>query len=367
MRVLNVADPSAVISRDAVGSAEQLIAALDSALVDAGHDSLVVAAAGSHCNGELIDVPTTGRNEIVAQVATRARLARVLANCPVDLVHLHGHDVLGLLPHTDVPVLATLHQPPAWYPTRLFSADQSPVRFSCVSHSQRRCFFADTQVDVITNGIDLTLYQPMGGKEPYVAALGTICPQKGFHLALEAARLAHVPARLAGSVSSTPSHQQYFRDSIVPRLDAERVFVGPVGGLARRAFLARARALIVPSLIDETSSLAAMEAMACGTPVIAMRRGALPEIVEDGVTGILVDGFLDLVDAIAAVCSISPATCRAEAERRFDARVMKDAYLSLYERILDDAPLARTPAVRAVPGRSRRDANGMTNAIAVPN
>jgi glycosyltransferase involved in cell wall biosynthesis len=133
----------------------------------------------------------------------------------------------------------------------------------------------------------------------------------------------------------------------VPRLDGERVFVGAVGGLRKRVLLARARALVVPSLIDATSSLAAMEALACGTPVIAMRRGALPEIVEHGVTGFLVDGFLDMVDAIARADTISADACRAAAERRFDGRVMNRAYLELYERILLDTPLPRTSAPTA--------------------
>ncbi|MEZ0312161.1 MAG: glycosyltransferase family 4 protein [Myxococcota bacterium] len=351
MNLLSVADPFAIVGSNAVGGVEQLIAALDSALVEAGHTSLVIAAEGSRCDGELIGLPVseavTDDGAAAALEALRALIERTLDEYTIDVVHVHGHDVLGAMPRGDVPVLATLHQPPAWYPTRVFAHQQPSMRFTCVSHNQRRSFFADAPVEVIPDGVDLTLFAPVANKDDYVVSLGRICPQKGFHLALEAARLARVSAKLAGAISPYPSHLQYFRDSIVPRLDGERAFVGAVGGLRKRVLLARARALIVPSLIDATSSLAAMEALACGTPVIAMRRGALPEIVEHGVTGFLVDGFLDMVDAITNVSSISPEACRAAAERRFDGRRMKRAYLELYERMVLDAPLSQTTASAA--------------------
>lgn len=344
MNVLAVTDPLALIGSDAVGGAEQLVAALDGALVAAGHGSVVVAAAGSRCAGELVTTPevtdTSCEAGARALAATRDLVEETLATHHIDVVHFHGHDMLGVLPRTELPIVATLHQPPAWYPTRVFAKHQPAVRFTCVSHNQCRSFFGDMPVEVIPDGVDLELFAPVAKKDDYIVGLGPLSPQKGFHLALEAARLARVPCRLAGSSSASPAHQQYFRDSIVPRLDGERVFVGPVGGLRKRVLLARARALVVPSLVDETSSLAAMEAMACGTPVIAMRRGALPEIVEHGVTGYLVDGFLDMVDAIANIDAIAPDACRAAAEERFNGQVMQQAYLGLYERMLDQAQLA---------------------------
>lgn len=334
MRVLSVADPGTMIGPDAVGSAEHVMAALDGALMRGGHESIVAG---------------DGRSP---PPVTPARIADILATTSVDLVHVHGGDVMDIVSDTRVPVLVTLHHPVASYPPRLFSRASAGARFNCVSHDQRRSFPADTDVEVITHGVDLRVFQPLSRKERYVAALGPLGPHHGCHLALEAARLAHVPARVAGPSSLAPSHQNYLRDAIMPRLDGERVYVGSVGGFARRVFLARARALIVPSLIDAPSSIAAMEALACGTPVIAMRRGVLPEIVEHGVTGLLVDGFLDMVEAIGAIDTISPAACRAAAERRFDLRATQNAYLSLYQRMLQDKPLRRTDSARAVQART---------------
>ena len=100
-------------------------------------------------------------------------------------------------------------------------------------------------------------------------ALGRICPEKGYHIALDAAARAGVPMVLAGEVFRYPAHEQYFRDEIAPRLDASRRFIGPVGLHRKRRLLSEARCLLAPSLAPETSSLVAMEALACGTPVIA--------------------------------------------------------------------------------------------------
>ena len=112
------------------------------------------------------------------------------------------------------------------------------------------------------------------------------------------------------------------------------VFSGPVGFARKRRLLTAARCLLVPSLAAETSSLVAMEAMACGTPVVAFRAGALPEIVEDGVTGFLVDGVRDMTVRIAQAGTLDRAAIRAAAVRRFSARCMTDRYLALYHRLL---------------------------------
>jgi glycosyltransferase involved in cell wall biosynthesis len=140
-----------------------------------------------------------------------------------------------------------------------------------------------------------------------------------------------IPLVLAGQVFAYEAHQQYFETMIRPRLAGMHRFIGPVGQLRKNDLLAGARCVLVPSLVDETSSLVAMEALACGTPVVAFRRGALVEIVEDGCTGFLVDSPAQMAQAILAAGQLSSNLCRERAERNFSAARMIREYFSLYE------------------------------------
>jgi glycosyltransferase involved in cell wall biosynthesis len=184
---------------------------------------------------------------------------------------------------------------------------------------------------IVPNGISLESFPFFTKKQDFVLALGRICPEKGFHLALDAARRAGVDLVLAGAVFAYAEHQRYFETEIVPRLDERRRFIGPVSGEAKRELLGRARCLVVPSLVAETSSLVAMEALACGTPVVARRIGALSEIVTEGTTGIFADDIASMAAAFDRVADIDPRTCRRAAEERFSAECMVNRYLALYE------------------------------------
>jgi glycosyltransferase involved in cell wall biosynthesis len=140
---------------------------------------------------------------------------------------------------------------------------------------------------------------------------------------------------LAGKVFPYLEHQRHFEQEILPLLDERRQFIGPVGPPERARLLSAARCLVIPSLIEETSSLVAMEALASATPVVALRRGSLPEVVEEGRTGVLAEDPLQLVDAIASVSNIDPRTCRRSAEARFDSVRMIESYLSLYSQLIE--------------------------------
>ncbi len=142
-----------------------------------------------------------------------------------------------------------------------------------------------------------------------------------------------MPLLLGGKVFPYPAHEQYHAREIAPRLSPERRFLGPLGRDEAARLLARARCLLVPSLAPETSSLVVMEALASGTPVVAFRAGALPEIVEDGRTGFLVDGVEEMAAAIARVGELDRHACRAAAEARFAEGRMVADYLRLYGRL----------------------------------
>lgn len=345
LTVVSVAFPFAPTGPDAVGGAEQVLWELDEGLVAAGHRSIVIARAGSACAGELVPIevpagPITDslRAEIHDRVSrTLDRVTHTLGR--PALVHMHGVDFQCYLPSAPIPVLVTLHLPLSHYPKRALAPD-SRTWLRGVSESQTLLLPPGlAPIASIPNGVRLDWFSPLPAeRRRYVVALGRICPEKGFEQAIDAARSAGAPMLLAGRVFPYDSHVRYFHDEIRPRLSSRCRFVGPVGRRRKRALLARARCLVVPSSVAETSSLVAMEALACGTPVVAFRCGALPEIVDHGETGFVVDDVTGMARAIRQVGAIDRRACRAAAERRFDVRVTIGRYIETYARLIRAAP-----------------------------
>lgn len=336
LTVLNVAYPLAPVSRDAVGGAEQVLATLDAALTEAGHRSVVVACEGSRVAGALFPVPAeSGTLDDAAKLRAQARhrdaIAAARRRWPVDVVHLHGIDFAAYLP-ADGPTLATLHLPLDWYEPQALSPTRDDLWLHAVSASQQKCAPAKARLHPpILNGVDIDTLARRHARRSFALVLGRVCPEKGIHLALEAAKRADLPLLIGGQVYPYEAHQRYFQDELVPRLDAKRRFLGPLDFARKRRFLNAASCLIVPSLVAETSSLVAMEALACGTPVIAFPNGALPDVVEHGRTGFLVESIEEMADAMQAAGRIDREACREAARRRFSLDVMVAAYMDAYE------------------------------------
>jgi glycosyltransferase involved in cell wall biosynthesis len=333
LTVLQVAYPFSPVGPDAIGGAEQIVHQLDVALVRGGHRSILVACEGSVAAGELF-VPAAAPQVLddearrAAWAGYREAIAAVLRSRRVDVVHLHGIDFMGYLPKCDVPIAATLHLPLDWYPNAVFSLG---IRLVCVSASQRRaCPPTRSDISVIRNGVSVDRFAD-GRRRRFSLCLARICPEKAPHLAVDAARRAGVPLGLAGRVFGYGAHEAYFINEVAPLLDRRRRFLGPVGGRRKARLLANAGCLLVPSEVHETSSLVAMEALASGTPVVAFRRGALPEIVEHGRTGFLVEDVDTMASAISASRDLSSAACRAAAREHFTAERMTAEYLRMYD------------------------------------
>lgn len=335
LTILSVAYSLATVESGSVGGAEQVLGEIDRALVTGGHQSIVIACEGSRVAGELVATPwpsepLTSAAFAPAHAAARRAMADVLARRRVDVIHMHGIDFHRYLPPPGVPTLVTLHLPPSWYPAEVFHLQRPHTYLHCVSESQRRaCPQGAHILPTIRNGITAPP-APRSESRDDVVALGRICPEKGFHIALDAARIANVRMRLAGRVFAYPEHRRYYREQIFPRLDEHRRFVGAVHGRDKWRLLAGARCVLVPSLAPETSSLVAMEAMAIGTPVVAFASGALAEIVEPGVTGYLVHDTSEMADAIDASRAIDRETCRRVARARFSAARMTSRYIARY-------------------------------------
>jgi len=346
LNVLNVAYPLAPVGPDAIGGAEQVLARLDAALVRAGHESIVLACEGSVTQGELIaGVPCAGPFDEAARKQAcqkhREAIQRVLESRRVDLIHMHGIDFMAYLPSPGIPAVITLHLPPDWYGPEVFHVARPDTHLHCVSATQRRaCPKGARLLPDIENGVCSGNFRPQRKKRRYAVALGRICPEKGFHLALDAARESNTSLALAGKVYPYALHEQYFKEQIVPRLDRRRRFIGPAGGKKKTELLAAARCLLAPSLVPETSSLMAMETLSCGTPVVAFPSGCLAEIVEHGKTGFLVKDAREMAHAIVAAGDLDSDTCRHAASTRFSLERMTSQYLDMYRRVITKEGLA---------------------------
>ncbi|TPN51309.1 MULTISPECIES: glycosyltransferase [unclassified Mesorhizobium] len=340
LTVLNVAYPLAPVGPDAVGGAEQVLSMLDRALVRQGHHSIVVACRGSSAAGTLVETPAeTGVLDETAksraQRAHRAAIAAARARWPIDVVHLHGIDFDAYLPG-DGPTLVSLHLPLAWYPPDVLRPARKDLWLHAVSEAQQKTAPPGSRlIAPIPNGVDIDALNEMRSRRNFALVLSRICPEKGVHLAIEAAKRAAVPLAIGGQIYPYQTHVQYFADEVAPRLDRRRRFLGPLGFSAKRRLLNAARCLVIPSLAAETSSLVAMEALACGTPVVAFPNGALPNVIEHGKTGFLVNDVDEMASAIKASADLDNETCLGEARHCFSLDRMILAYMDAYRALAE--------------------------------
>jgi len=351
-RILYIAYPLLTVSDESAGGAEQVLWTLEREMVRMGMTTTVAASAGSHVNGELFPTgePSTRtddyerrRSEHEDNVVAFVRQSEV-QGMAFDLIHDMSGSFWKRAAEIDAPVLATLHLPRSFYPAQSFQDIPANVNFNCVSVSQSRSFTdLDMLLGVAPNGIFLDQFDcgPASNTMRDPAAregllwLGRICEEKAPHLALEIAGRAGLPITIAGQVYPFSYHQQYFEREVAPRLRQipNATFISAPSFSAKRRLLRQAKALLSTSLAEETSSLVAMEAAASGTPVIALRRGALPEVVMDGVTGFVVESVAAAVDACQRVESIGSAACSSHAQEKFSSAKMAEAYARLYARI----------------------------------
>jgi glycosyltransferase involved in cell wall biosynthesis len=343
MRILFVSYPMLPVSDASCGGAEQMLWTLEREMAGRGHHTFVAGCEGSQVSGTMI---ATG----IAPTAVDAFEGRAKEHCGAvvqaansgefDLVHDKSGFFWRHAGELTTPVLATLHLPRTFYDRALFDEIPPDLYFNCVSVSQAESFRdLPNLAGVVPNGISVERFPFKRNKSGFVLWMGRICPEKAPHLAMDAAERAGVRLVMMGQVYPFSWHQLYFNQEIRPRLDRTREAVTwlETPSFAEKVeLLSKARALLLPTLAPETSSLVAMEAMACGTPVIAFPNGALPEIVEDGVIGILVSDVDEMAQAIAET-GLSPEVARKVAEGKFSSKTMADGYERLYSGIVNEA------------------------------
>jgi glycosyltransferase involved in cell wall biosynthesis len=252
-----------------------------------------------------------------------------------DIVHFHiDYLHFPVTRRQNIPAVTTLHG-------RLDIPDVHPVyrEFAemplvSISDAQREPMPWVNWVDTVYHGLPADLYQPQKQPGKYLAFLGRTSPEKRVDRAIEIARRAGMPIKIAAKVDV--ADKQYFDTEIRKLLDDPLVeFIGEIGERDKSDFLGNAYALLLPVDWPEPFGLVMIEAMACGTPVIAYRMGSVPEIIDEGITGYIVENLDQAVNAVHRIGSLDRGVCRRAFEERFSASRMCSNYLAVYQRLCD--------------------------------
>jgi len=259
-----------------------------------------------------------------------------------DLLHFHlDYYPFSLFSRQPTPFITTLHgrlDLPEHQP--VFKTFRNPPLVS-ISNSQRRPIPQANWVKTIYHGVPENLLTPRAVKPTYLAALGRIAPEKSMDRAIRIAQRCGIPLKIAAKVDN--ADREYYENVIKPLLNTPLIeYVGEIGDQEKSEFLSGALALLVTIDWPEPFGLVMIEAMACGTPVIAFNRGSVPEIVEDEITGYIVEDEISAVNAVDRISQLDRLQVRKRFEERFTARRMALDYLAAYRAVMRvDRPLLK--------------------------
>ncbi len=362
LRVILVSPPYFPVPPDGYGGVEAVLADLADALVAAGHEVtlLGVGEARTQARFEPVwehsfaDRLGEAYPEVAHTAAVRRAVARIAATSGADLVH--DHTLAGPLnapayAGLGLPTVATVHGPVDAEMRDYYRLLGREVALVAISDRQRELAPELNWVGTVHNALRLETWPFQADKQDYALFLGRFHPNKAPHLALEAAHAAGIPLVLAGKCAE-PLEKEYFDREVKPRLRSSDHVFGVADATAKRRLLANARCLLFPIQWEEPFGMVMIEAMACGTPVVALRGGAVPEVVVDGVTGLIRERPDELPDALRQVGELDPAACRAHVAARFTHTQLAAGYEAAYRRVL--ATAERVPA----PSRSRPRVSG---------
>ena len=338
IRIAMVAPLEIRVPPVAYGGTELVVSLLTEELVRRGHDVTLFASG---------DSVTTARLEYVCSRFLRgtARHRGILGMLNVlscleqedqfDIIHNHN-DVEGIAMAglTKTPVLTTFHNNPQGDNLLLFARYQG--WYNAISQSAKSLLPQKERfAGVIYNPIDVNSYPFNKGKrEPYLLFLSRMNYEKGPHRAIKVAKRLGRPLVLAGNCWNS-LEEEYFRTQVLPEVDGDLIqYVGEVDYYRKRELLSQAHCLLAPISWEEPFGLFMIEAMVCGTPVVAFNRGAVPEVVAHGETGFVVDTLDEMTSAVEEVHRIDPKRCREHVRQHFDESRVVDNYLSAYERVM---------------------------------
>jgi glycosyltransferase involved in cell wall biosynthesis len=345
MKIAQVAPLIESVPPRAYGGTERVVHYLTNTLVEMGHEVTLFASGDSRTKARLVPVVDRAlrlhpaRPDPVIWHTIMVDRVRALA-ASFDVIHFHIDTVhLPVALQCRTPSLSTLHG-------RLDLPDLKPLfqhfhghPLVSISNSQRKPLASANWLGTVHHGLPRDLYDFHPRAQDYFAFVGRISPEKRCDRAIEIAIACDTPLRIAAKVDAVD--KEYFEHVVEPMLDHPLItFVGEIDDEAKNDFVGNAKALLTPIDWPEPFGLVIIEALACGTPVIAYGHGSVPELIDDGVTGFIVHDQEQAIAAARAVHRLDRATCRATFERRFCSRVMAQQYLSLYHRLAQ----ARVPA-----------------------
>jgi glycosyltransferase involved in cell wall biosynthesis len=341
MRIAQVAPLTEAVPPKLYGGTERVVYWLTEELVALGHDVTLFASGDSQTSAKLeAGWPRALRLDGAIRDANALHmmmLERVRRQAPdFDFLHFHlDYYPFSLFSRQSTPFVTTLHG-------RLDLPEHQPVfsTFSSVpvvsiSNSQRRPLPQAGWVQTIYHGVPEQLLMPMPLKRDYIAFLGRIAPEKALDRAIRIAERCGIPLRIAAKVD--PVDRDYYEERIRPLIRPPLIeYIGEIGDHEKSRFLSGAVALLVTIDWPEPFGLVMIEAMACGTPVIAFNRGSVPEIIEDGLTGFIVEDETSAVAAVNRLRELSLEKVRRRFEQRFTARRMANDYLAVYRRLMGE-------------------------------
>lgn len=342
MRIAQIAPLTEAIPPKLYGGTERVVHWLVEELVALGHEVTLFASGDSHTSAELrpfwpraLRLDGSIRDPYALHMAMLEHVRRQADQ--FDVLHFHlDYFPFSLFSRQSTPFLSTLHG-------RLDLPELQPVfdTFSSVpvisiSHAQRRPLPQARWVKTIYHGLPENLFVPTGVKPSYFAFLGRISPEKRVDRAIRIAEGCGIPLKIAAKVDR--ADRDYFETEIRPLLGSPNIeFIGEIGDKDKAEFLSGAIALLTPIDWPEPFGLVMIEAMACGTPVIAFNRGSVPEIIDDGVTGFVVEDVGGAIGSFNRVAKLSRKGVRRRFEERFTARRMALDYLAAYRGLMAEA------------------------------
>ncbi len=341
LRIGLIADLTGPIPPVQYGGIERIVHLIVEGLINRGHEVTLFASDDSKVNCKLVPFGHRRTYSTFNELPVLAGLYRSLwrSRKDFDVVHSFGRTLyLAPLLPLRLPKIQSYQCPINRRNINLVQKWSSgTLTFTACSQSTADEGTGIGKWEVIPNGVPLAQYQFRNGDAPgdYLAFLGRLDRIKGVHTAIKVARECKTPLVIAGNVAKDGPDYEYFKTEIEPNIDNQSVkYIGPVNDQQKNEFLGKAKALLFPIEWEEPFGIVLAEAMACGTPVVAFRRGAVPEVVTHGSDGFICDSVEEMIAAVKDVDRLNRADCRQKVERKFSDDVIVSQYISLYRKLI---------------------------------